>query len=151
MVVEPTTVEHDQRYTGGLGPLGDQLAHLGGGRHRGPALAAQTGPRGGCRCQGRPGTVGESGGESIIVLSPVCGAPRVAVRVREQGVLISVLGPTALRAVTGDPAMRARAAALGGTIRAEDGISRAIVAIEAYVSGKPASAGRAPTIPVVAA
>ncbi len=58
---------------------------------------------------------------------------------------------TALRAVTGDPAMRARAAALGGTIRAEDGISRAIVAIEAYVSGKPASAGRAPIIPVVAA
>lgn len=50
--------------------------------------------------EARPGTVDESGVESNIVLIPADGAPRVAARLREQGVLISVFGPTALRAVT---------------------------------------------------
>lgn len=50
--------------------------------------------------EARPGSVDESGIESNIVLIPADGAPRVAARLREQGVLISVLGPTALRAVT---------------------------------------------------
>ena len=35
-----------------------------------------------------------------VVLIPADGAPRVAARLKEKGVLISVLGPNALRAVT---------------------------------------------------
>ncbi len=46
----------------------------------------------------------------------------------------------AIQILTGDPAMRQRAAALGETIRAEDGIGRAVTWIEAQVSRPPASA-----------
>ncbi|MBK7821598.1 MAG: low specificity L-threonine aldolase [Tessaracoccus sp.] len=48
----------------------------------------------------RPGSVDEGGIESNIVLIPADGAPAAAARLKEQGVLISVLGPNALRAVT---------------------------------------------------
>ncbi|HMQ33614.1 MAG TPA: glycosyltransferase [Chloroflexaceae bacterium] len=40
----------------------------------------------------------------------------------------------AIAAAVGDPAMRARAAALGETIRAEDGVARAVALIEAHVA-----------------
>lgn len=46
----------------------------------------------------------------------------------------------ALRTVTGDAGMRERAAALGSKIRAEDGIGRAIAAIEGYASHQPVPA-----------
>lgn len=46
----------------------------------------------------RPGSVADP--ETNIVLIPTAEAPAVAARLREQGVLVSVLGPTALRAVT---------------------------------------------------
>lgn len=45
----------------------------------------------------------------------------------------------ALRSATGDPAMRTRAATLGATIRTEDGIGRAIEAIETYAGWKQAA------------
>lgn len=45
----------------------------------------------------------------------------------------------ALRSATGDPEIRSRAAALSATIRREDGIGRAIEAIEAYAGWKRAS------------
>jgi len=57
----------------------------------------------------------------------------------------------ALRVVTGDPAMRARAAAVGETIRAEDGISRAVGAIEAYANGRLAPTDSTSIMPTVAA
>lgn len=47
-----------------------------------------------------PGVVDVSGVVTNIVLIPTPDAPGVAARLKEQGVLVSVLGPTALRAVT---------------------------------------------------
>ena len=47
-----------------------------------------------------PGAVDESSVETNIVLIPVAGAPAVAAGLAEQGVKVSVLGPSSLRAVT---------------------------------------------------
>lgn len=47
-----------------------------------------------------PGTVGVASVETNIVVLPAPDAPTVAARLREEGVLVTVLGPTTLRAVT---------------------------------------------------
>ncbi|QJY47724.1 glycosyltransferase [Pseudonocardia broussonetiae] len=53
----------------------------------------------------------------------------------------------ALRMATGDPAVAARAAALGARIREEDGTAVAVRALEALVTGATAAAPRTPSPP----
>ncbi|MFT3887295.1 MAG: GntG family PLP-dependent aldolase [Arachnia sp.] len=63
--------------------------------------------------QVRPGTVDETAVESNIVLIPAPGAADVAARLREAGVLVSLVGANALRAVTHLDVTEADCAAAG--------------------------------------
>ncbi|MFD0867213.1 low specificity L-threonine aldolase, partial [Tessaracoccus lubricantis] len=67
----------------------------------------------------RPGTVDQESVVTNIVLVDAPDAPSVAARLRERGVLVSVLGPSALRAVTHLDVTAAQCAEAGALIAAE--------------------------------